>query len=89
MEMSETSVSQCELRCVTKAVVEKCGCHDSYMEPYWDGEGITIISKKLVFFLGGCKFCCVPDIFSAYSTPCNVTTSFLCVPQAIGEKCCS
>ncbi len=39
VETSETSVSQCELRCVTKAVVEKCGCHDSYMEPYWDGEG--------------------------------------------------
>ena len=30
---SNTVVSECQLACVTKAVVEKCGCHDVYMKP--------------------------------------------------------
>ena len=27
-------VSRCLLNCVTKRVVEQCGCHDVHMEPY-------------------------------------------------------
>ena len=30
---SNTAVSECRLACVTRAVVEKCGCHDVYMKP--------------------------------------------------------
>ena len=30
---NNASVSECRLACVTRAVVEMCGCHDVYMTP--------------------------------------------------------
>ena len=30
---SNASVSECRLACVTRTVVEMCGCHDVYMKP--------------------------------------------------------
>ena len=33
---NNASVSECQLACVTKAVVEKCGCHDVYMIPIYN-----------------------------------------------------
>ena len=33
---NNASVSECRLACVTKAVVEKCGCHDVYMKAMYN-----------------------------------------------------
>ena len=33
-ELHPVPVSRCLLNCITKIVVEHCGCHDVHMEPY-------------------------------------------------------
>ena len=30
---NNSTVSECRLTCVTRTVVEMCGCHDVYMKP--------------------------------------------------------
>ena len=33
-ELDPVPVSRCLLNCVTKRVLEQCGCHDVHMDPY-------------------------------------------------------
>ena len=33
-ELHPVPVSRCLLNCLTKRVVEQCGCHDVHMKPY-------------------------------------------------------
>ena len=36
-DSNSVSVSECRLACLTRTVVEKCGCHDVYMSPLYNG----------------------------------------------------
>ncbi len=90
MEKSEAVVSECELECATKAVVEKCGCHDSYMKPHWNGTGFCCVEllcvlnmciEKVLVWKTSFLFC-----LTGFSEECSVNASFLCAAQALGEK---